>query len=148
MLGKDKDGRDGKEGRADDRDRDRDRDGYGRERDRDDRGQRDYRDQDRDYRDRDRDRDRDRSDYSSDRRDDYNYDRRDGYDRRDRDEPVLPPADHLTAGHVSCAQLREALGTAGLHFSAEEVQLLAAGFGSDGRGGIRATEFCDTLQVR
>jgi len=145
-LGKDKDGRDGKEGRADDRDRDRDRDGYGRERDRDDRGQRDYRDQDRDYRDRDRDRDRDRSDYSSDRRDDY--DRRDGYDRRDRDEPVLPPADYLTAGHVSCAQLREALGTAGLHFSAEEVQLLAAGFGSDGRGGIRATEFCDTLQVR
>ena len=119
---KDKD-RDGdRDGRERERERERER---GRDGERDDRSQRDFRDQDRA---------RDRDGY--------------GYGNVDRrDEPVLPPADHLTAGHVSCAQLREALGTAGLHFSAEEVQLLAAGFGSDGRGGIRASEFCDTLQV-
>ena len=47
-------------------------------------------------------------------------------DKKDKDkdkekEVVLPPASYLTAGHVSCEQLRDALSSAGLVFTSHEV---------------------------
>ena len=47
-------------------------------------------------------------------------------DKKDKDKDkevpiVLPPASFLTAGHVSCEQLRDALSSAGLVFSPHEV---------------------------
>ena len=43
-------------------------------------------------------------------------------DKDKEKEVVLPPASYLTAGHVSCDQLRDALSSAGLVFSPHEVR--------------------------
>ena len=54
------------------------------------------------------------------------YSSKDTTDKKDKDkdkekEVVLPPASYLTAGHVSCEQLRDALSSAGLVFTSHEV---------------------------
>ena len=48
-------------------------------------------------------------------------------------------------GYISVPQLSDALSSVGIKMSKEEVEVLASGFGSDGKGNINAEEFCEMI---
>ena len=50
-------------------------------------------------------------------------------------------------GYISVPQLSDVITSVGLHMARQEVEVLASGFGGDGRGGINAEEFCDVVQT-
>jgi Ca2+-binding EF-hand superfamily protein len=49
--------------------------------------------------------------------------------------------------YLTPAQLVESMTSVGLRMSASEVTMFAAGFGSDGRGGVDVEEICEALQA-
>eukprot|EP01034_Spumella_vulgaris_P022749 gene22749-28907_t len=58
------------------------------------------------------------------------------------------PKNAPSVGFVSCAQLGDALSSVGIvSMAPREIEVLATGFASDGKGGINATEFCEMVQT-
>ena len=65
--------------------------------------------------------------------------------QRNRAQIKDPPLKDDNTVYVTVKQLQEILARLGLGMAQKEIEVLATGFASDGKGGIDAREFCEMI---